>query len=289
MTQAEIVKTKSIDSTSQIEIVEAKGLAHFMTYNKLPRLLYRGLPGFAPPLDVERWTLHGHKLNPHFKLVEAQEFLARRDGRWVGRILAQVYKPEFAPVEASRFQFGSLDAEDDLETVRVLTGAAETWLKSRGASVIHGPFSPSINGEMGLLVEGFEERPVFLTPWHPPYLKHHLEALGYLKARDVYSYRIENTPGSSDVAARHGEPARVEEPAEDPTDRFLALEKGRDPVDDRSLQRRLARQLGLCPLHAGRIQFDRRRARICHAAGADDGRRTRRQARGLRRGASQSL
>ena len=92
-----------------------------MTYNKLPRFLYRGLPGFAPPLDVERWTLHGHKLNPHFKLVEAQEFLARRDGRWVGRILAQVYKPEFAPVEASRFQFGSLDAEDDLETVRALT------------------------------------------------------------------------------------------------------------------------------------------------------------------------
>jgi hypothetical protein len=202
MTQAELVKPKSIDSTSPIEIVEAKGLAHFLTYNKLPRLLYRGLPGFAPPLDVERWTLHGHKLNPHFNLVEAQEFLARRDGRWVGRILAQVYKPEFAPVEASRFQFGSLDAEDDLETVRALTGAAEAWLKARGATAIHGPFSPSINGEMGLLVEGFEARPVFLTPWHPPYLKRHLEALGYAKARDVYSYSIENTPGSSDVAAR---------------------------------------------------------------------------------------
>ncbi len=187
---------------AQIEILEAKGLAHFLTYNKLPRLLYRGMEGFAPPLDVERWTLHGHKLNPHFKLVDAQEFLARRDGCWVGRILAQEYRPEITPVEASRFQFGSLDAEDDLETVRALTGAAEAWLKARGATVIHGPFSPSINGEMGMLVQGFHERPVFLTPWHPAYLSRHLEALGYVKARDVYSYSIANTPGAPDVAAR---------------------------------------------------------------------------------------
>ena len=202
MTQSELAESKSLAPTPRIEIVEAKGLAHFLTYNKLPRLLYRGMQGFAPPLDVERWTLHGHKLNPHFKLVEAQEFLARRDGRWVGRILAQVYKPEFAPVEASRFQFGSLDAEDDLETVRALTGAAEAWLKARGAMAINGPFSPSINGEMGMLVQGFDERPVFLTPWHPAYLSRHLEALGYAKARDVYSYSIDNTPGAPDEPAR---------------------------------------------------------------------------------------
>jgi hypothetical protein len=202
MTQSEIAEAKSLASTPQIEIVEAKGLAHFLTYNKVPRLLYRGMQGFAPPLDVERWTLHGHKLNPHFKLVEAQEFLARRDGRWVGRILAQVYKPEFTPVEASRFQFGSLDAEDDLETVRALTGAAEAWLKARGATAINGPFSPSINGEMGMLVQGFDERPVFLTPWHPAYLSRHLEALGYAKARDVYSYSMDNTPGAPDEPAR---------------------------------------------------------------------------------------
>lgn len=202
MTQSEIAAAKSLASTPQVEVVEAKGFAHFLTYNKLPRLLYRGMKGFTAPLDVERWTLHGHKLNPHFKLVEAQEFLARRDGRWVGRIMAQVYKPEFAPVEASRFQFGSLDAEDDLETVRALTSAAEAWLMARGATLIHGPFSPSINGEMGMLVDGFEALPVFLTPWHPAYLSRHLEALGYAKARDVYSYSVANDSSTTDVVER---------------------------------------------------------------------------------------
>ncbi|ARN81442.1 hypothetical protein [Methylocystis bryophila] len=202
MIQSEIAEAKSLASRPQVEVVEAKGFAHFLTYNKLPRLLYRGMKGFTAPLDVERWTLHGHKLNPHFKLVEAQEFLARRDGRWIGRIMAQVYKPEFAPVEASRFQFGSLDAEDDLGTVRALTSAAESWLKARGATLIHGPFSPSINGEMGILVDGFEALPVFLTPWHPAYLSRHLEALGYAKARDVYSYSVANDSSTTDVVER---------------------------------------------------------------------------------------
>ncbi len=187
---------------AQIAILPATGLKRFLTYNKLPRLLYTGAKGFAPPLDVERWTLHGHMLNPHFKLVEAQEFLARRDGQWVGRILAQVYKPEYAPVGASRFQFGSLDAVDDIEIVRALTQTAETWLKERGADRVNGPFSPTINGECGMLIQGFETTPMFLTPWHPPYLSRHVEALGYTKARDLVSYMIELTPEELNKPAR---------------------------------------------------------------------------------------
>ena len=50
-------------------------------------------------------------------------------------------------------------------------------------------------------------------------------------------------------------------------DRSSRIESRRNAVDDRSLQRRLARQLGFCALHARRIQFDRRRAQLRHAAG----------------------
>ena len=161
----------------------------FLTFCKLPRLIYKGAKGFAPSLDAERWNLYGHKLNPHFKHVEAQEFLARKDGKWVGRIGAQVYKPEIQPVSASRWQFGSLDAIDDIEVVRALTQAAEDWLRARGAETIVGPFSPDINGESGMLIEGFESTPMFLMPWHPPYLSRLVEALGYEKAKDLISYR----------------------------------------------------------------------------------------------------
>jgi len=175
---------------SQIEIVPADGLFRFLAYCRLPRLLYAGMDGFAPPLDVERWAMHSPMLNPHFKLVESQRFLARRDGRWVGRIEAHVYKPEITPVAASRHQFGALDAIDDLEVVRALVAAAEGWLAARGAATIHGPFSPSINHECGLLIEGATTPPMVMTPWHPPYLGALLETLGYGKARDLLTFEF---------------------------------------------------------------------------------------------------
>lgn len=172
-----------------IEIVPVDNLLRFLTFCKLPRLIYKGQKGFAPSLDAERWNLYSHKLNPHFKHVDAQEFLARKDGKWVGRIGAQVYKPEIQPVSTSRWQFGSLDAIDDIEVVRALTQAAEEWLRARGAETIVGPFAPDINGESGMLIDGFEATPMFLMPWHPPYLSRLIEALGYDKAKDLISYR----------------------------------------------------------------------------------------------------
>lgn len=176
---------------ARIEILPVDGLSRFATFCKLPRLLYRGASGFAPPLDAERWTLHAKTLNPHFKLVEEQKFLARRDGQWVGRISAHVYKNGVTPVGASRAQFGSLDAIDDVEVVYALTNAAEDWLRAKGAERVNGPFSPTINGECGMLVEGYDATPMIFMPWHPPYLARHLEALEYEKARDLISYRFD--------------------------------------------------------------------------------------------------
>lgn len=172
-----------------IEILPVDGFSRFATFCKLPRLLYRGAPGFAPPLDLERWTLFAHKLNPHYKLVEDVKFLARRDGEWVGRISAHVYK-DITPVGASPAQFGALDAIDDIEVIRALTAAAEAWLEAKGATRINGPFSPTINGECGMLVEGFDATPMIFMPWHPPYLSRHIESLGYEKAKDLLSYRF---------------------------------------------------------------------------------------------------
>lgn len=175
---------------ARIEIVPVAGLSRFTTFCKLPRLLYKGAAGFAPPLDLERWTLFAHMLNPHYKLVEDQKFLARRDGEWVGRISAHVYK-DITPVGASPAQFGALDAVDDIEVVRALTEAAEEWLRAKGATRVNGPFSPTINGECGMLVEGFTATPMIFMPWHPPYLSRHLETLGYEKAKDLISYRYD--------------------------------------------------------------------------------------------------
>ena len=177
-----------------IEIVPVKGLGKFLAFCRLPRQIYRGMPGYSAPLDAERWTNFAAKFNPHFKLVDSQAFLAKRDGRYVGRITAQIYKDGVTPVGASRAQFGSIDAIDDHDVVAALTKAAEIWLAERSARVIHGPFSPSVNAEAGMLVDGFNALPMIFMPWSPAYLPGHMEACGYAKARDLISYRYAVRP-----------------------------------------------------------------------------------------------
>ena len=191
----------------RIEIIPANGLRNFLSFCRLPRLLYQNQPGFAPPLDAERWTMFAGKLNPHFKLVQSQAWLARKNGKLAGRILAQIYDEAYAPLGASRAQFGCLDAIDDDGVTAGLMRAAEDWLRQRGATLVHGPFSPSVNSETGLLVQGFEAAPMVFMPWNPPYLVDSLERQGYTKARDLISYRYD--VGEQD---RQASPSIMERP-----------------------------------------------------------------------------
>ena len=190
----------------RIEIIPANGLRNFLSFCRLPRLLYQNQPGFAPPLDAERWTMFAGKLNPHFKLVQSQAWLARKNGKLAGRILAQIYDEAYAPLGASRAQFGCLDAIDDDGVTAGLMRAAEDWLRQRGATLVHGPFSPSVNSETGLLVQGFEAAPMVFMPWNPPYLVDSLERQGYTKARDLISYRYDvgeqDRPASPSIMER---------------------------------------------------------------------------------------
>ena len=189
-----------------VDIVPVQGIGKFLAFCRLPRQLYKGMPGFSPPLDAERWTNFAHRLNPHFKLVESQAWLARRDGRYVGRIAAQLYKDGVRPVGASPAQFGALDAIDDEAVVAALMKTAETWLAQRGQSMVCGPFSPSVNAEAGMLVDGFEAMPMVFMPWTPRYLPARLEDCGYTKARDLISYRYAVRPsdleGKGSIMAR---------------------------------------------------------------------------------------
>lgn len=193
---------------SKIEIVPVKGLGGFLTFSKMPRLLYAGRKGFAPCLDAERWTLFGAKLNPHYALVDSQAWIAKRDGKPAGRIFAQVYKNGITPVGASPAQFGCLDAIEDEEVVGRLLETAENWLRERGATRVNGPFSPSVNSEAGMLVEGFDAVPMIFMPWNPPYLPELVEKHGYQKARDLISYRYDVS--RSDLTDKPGIVARPE-------------------------------------------------------------------------------
>ncbi|MBX3503209.1 MAG: hypothetical protein KF889_27515 [Alphaproteobacteria bacterium] len=171
-----------------IEVRPLSGAADFTTFIQLPRRLYRGMPGWVAPLDFDRRKTFDPRKNPFFRHADSARFLAWRDGKPVGRVSAQIDRLHIERYDDATGHFGCLDAIDDAPVVKALLGAAEDWLRARGMRRINGPFNPSINAEMGMLIEGHAHRPMFLVSWNPPYLAGHVAAAGYGKAVDTYDY-----------------------------------------------------------------------------------------------------
>ncbi len=51
-----------------------------------------------------------------------------------------------------------------------------------------GPFSASINHEVGILIHGFDETHMVRTNYAPPYYARRLESLGFTKAMDLIAF-----------------------------------------------------------------------------------------------------
>ena len=60
-----------------------------------------------------------------------------------------------------------------------------------GMRRIAGPFSVSINDEVGQMIAVFDERPMLLMPYGPPYAAARIEEAGYAKLMDLHSYEYD--------------------------------------------------------------------------------------------------
>lgn len=65
-----------------------------------------------------------------------------------------------------------------------------------------GPFSASINHEVGILIEGFDETHMVRTNYAPPYYARHLEALGFTKAMDLIAFETKTDATIDDKLER---------------------------------------------------------------------------------------
>jgi len=173
-----------------VEIVPVTDKATLRRFIRVPFAVHKNDPAWIPPLLMEREQAFSPKHNEFLRRAEVRFWLARRGGRDVGRISAQI-DPLARQDGNAVGHFGCLSAVDDPEVFAALLATAESFLKSRGIRRASGPYTLSINEETGLLVDGFETPPMLLMPHDLPYAAGRLEALGYRKEKDVYAYLLD--------------------------------------------------------------------------------------------------
>ncbi len=158
---------------------------------KVPFRLHRDHPQWVAPLIFERMQFLDRGKNPFFEHAEAEYFLAERDGEAVGRITAQIDRCWDETQGGNDAMFGFFETAEDPEVAAALLGAASEWARGKNRNRILGPMDFTTNDEIGLLIEGYERRPMILENWHPPHYLGLIEANGFGKAMDLLMWELQ--------------------------------------------------------------------------------------------------
>ena len=168
-------------------VTTKKEMKQFICFNYE---LYNGSPYAVPDLysDV-RDTLDPTK-NAAFDFCEAQPFIALRDDKVVGRIVAIINHKANSAWDKKAVRFGWVDFIDDAEVVDALFATVEQWGRERGMEVIQGPLGFTDFDPEGMLVEGFDRIGTMATIYNYPYYPQHMERMGYTKEADWVEYLL---------------------------------------------------------------------------------------------------
>ena len=176
---------------ASLSIRPVKTRRELKRFVKVPFRLHRDSQQWVAPLIFERMQFLNRGKNPYFEHAEAEYFLAERDGEAVGRISAQIDGRWDEFQGGKDAMFGFFEAAEDREVVGGLLGAATEWAAAKGRERILGPMDFTTNEEIGILIDGFDRRPMILEPWHPPYYQQLIEAEGFAKAMDVLMWELQ--------------------------------------------------------------------------------------------------
>ena len=186
---AELPKRVTIENKKSCIIEPVMGARGRMDFVQFGRKLYASDPHYRCLPDLVMWNHLRPGGNPWFEHGEAQLFVARQNGRIVGRISAQIDEEHLRVHGDGTGFFGFFESIADQEVAQQLLRTAEDWCRARGMEQIRGPFSFSINEMSGLLVDGFDSPNYVMMPHGRPYYQRMIEGEGYEKAMDLFAWR----------------------------------------------------------------------------------------------------
>jgi len=173
---------------SNIEVSEVTSRRERDAFIKFQWQIYANDPAWVPPLIIERKAFLDRKHHPFYRHGDAALFLARKDGKIVGRIMASD-DPNYNSLHGTNVGcFGLFESIDGQDVAAALLEAAASWLRSKGRTEMMGPIDYSTNYVCGLLIDGFRFPPMILTAHNPPYYRDLIESCGFAKAKDWYAW-----------------------------------------------------------------------------------------------------
>ncbi len=195
--------------SAAIEIVRISGPGALeRDFIEFPKRLYRDCPQWVPWFDLDMRKLLRRR-HPFFAHASGDFFLARREGRTVGRACVVKNPSYIAQHGTACAHFYFFDLEDDPQAAEVLVQALLDWARAQGLEMLRGPMLLGGVSGSGILVDGFEHQAAMtMMPYNHPYYSRLLEGLGFRKHVDLYSMDLPPSgfrlPARVSAAGREG-------------------------------------------------------------------------------------
>lgn len=155
------------------QVVSKKELKAFV---KFPFKIYKDSKYWVPPIITQELETFNKKKNPVFDNAEAHFFLAYKNNKIVGRIVAIINWLEVNDQNQKKMRFGWFDFIDDLDVSKALLDQVVQIGNANNLDYIEGPVGFSNMDKVGVMTEGFDEIGSMITWYNYPYYVKHYEA-----------------------------------------------------------------------------------------------------------------
>jgi hypothetical protein len=173
-----------------LKIVKVVSKSDYKDFAKLPFKIYKGNNFWVPPILKDEIKSFDPRKNPALEYCKIQLWLAKSEGKTVGRIGAIINTEYNKKVGEKLGRFSRLEFIDNEDVFRALMDTAVGWLKEEGMVKVHGPLGFSNLDNQGMLIEGFDHLASVGSVYHMAYYKKHMEDYGFEKENDWVEFRL---------------------------------------------------------------------------------------------------
>ena len=177
-----------------MEIIEVTGTRAAKEFLRINEKMNRHNPKYIRPLDNEVEDVFDPAKNKAFRYGTAKRWiLTDNGGEVIGRIAAfisskYINKGDTFPVGGCGF----FDCIDDQAAATLLFDTAREWLQQHNMEAMDGPINFGERDKWwGLMVEGFEEEPMYGISFNPAYYEKLFEGYGFMNYYNQYYYTLQ--------------------------------------------------------------------------------------------------
>lgn len=174
-----------------LEVINKQEAKDFIEINAL---VNKESKFYIRPLDNEINEVFNPHKNKYFKHGEIKRWVLKdNNGSLIGRIAAFVYKKYItAGTDYAVGGVGFFDCINSQEAANKLFDTAKEWLQQKGCEAMDGPINFGERDKWwGLMVEGFNEEPVYGMPYNPNYYQQLFENYGFKNYYNQFWYKME--------------------------------------------------------------------------------------------------